>query len=67
MRYTLVEGYLKLADVSVDEICEELDITRRTFNNKINGFSDFTLKEAKYISSKVGRPIDEIFLIKDVS
>lgn len=66
MKYTLVEGYLKLADISIDEICQELKITRRTFNNKVNGLSDFTLKEAMHISLKANRPIDEIFLAKDV-
>lgn len=67
MRYALVEGYLHLKGYEVEDICKKLGISRRTWRNKVNGASDFSLEEAVMISNLVGDSIDSIFLRSDVS
>lgn len=64
-KYELVHGYIRLAGYTLDEVAEELGISRRTLENKIRGSSDFTLCEALLIKQIVGRPIEEIFQVKE--
>lgn len=61
-KYVLVEGYAKIAGISLDDLSKHLGITKRTLYNKISGKTDFTLEEAKKIKTLLGRSIDEIFL-----
>ncbi|MFR5264565.1 helix-turn-helix transcriptional regulator [Clostridium sp.] len=62
--------YLKLKSMMIEKeitqkkLAELLDLNVSTVNFKINGKKDFTLSEARKISSIFdNKPIEEIFLI----
>lgn len=62
--YHMLAAYAKTSGYSIDELAQKLSITRRTFDNKVHGRSEFTLSEALEIKRLLGKTIDEIFLQK---
>ena len=65
--YVMLAGYAKLAGYTLDQLAAKLHITRRTLDHKINGYSDFTLTEGKYIIELLGQRREDIFLHSDVT
>lgn len=57
-----LKGLIAEFGLSQKQLAKHLGITLRTFNDKINGKTDFSLKEARIVSSYFGKPIEEIFL-----
>lgn len=50
-----------------DEIAKKLNISKTSYNNKENGKTAFTLKEAKKLSEIFNRSIEEIFFADEVN
>jgi plasmid maintenance system antidote protein VapI len=62
-RYYAIPAYQILAKKTSKECAAALGITERTYWNKINGFSDFSIPEAMRLSDFLGRKnLDDIFL-----
>ena len=57
-----LKGLIAENGISQKDIAEQLGITLRSFNDKINGKSDFSLTEARIISEYFKKPIEQIFL-----
>lgn len=57
-----LKGLIAEFGLSQKQLAKHLGITLRTFNDKINGKTDFSLKEARIVSSYFGKTIEEIFL-----
>ncbi len=60
--YYMIEGYAKKAGLSLDQLAEALEITRRTLDNKIYGRTFFTLPESLKIKKLLQQTIEDIFL-----
>jgi hypothetical protein len=54
MNKALLEYEMKKANLSADEMCNRLHISRSAFYRKCNGISEFTLSEIKMIVSILG-------------
>lgn len=65
--YDKLKGLMKENHITQTELAEVLNITVSTLNFKLNGKSDFTIKEAKKISQLFDKPIDEIFFTCEIS
>ena len=65
-KYYAVKAYQILASATDEEMAQMLDMTVRTYNDKIIGFYDFNLSEAEKMSQRLHHSIDEIFLTKNV-
>ena len=57
-----LKGLIAENGISQKDIAEQLGITLRSFNDKFNGKSDFSLTEARIISEYFKKPIEQIFL-----
>ena len=66
-KYVLVSGYAKAAGYSMQNLAEEIGVSRRTLSNKINGVTDFTLSEAMQLKKILGKSLEEIFLQNEVA
>jgi transcriptional regulator with XRE-family HTH domain len=53
-----VKGAMVENGVTQEEMAEHLNISQSTFNQKINGISDFKLTEIKAIADKLGIQAD---------
>lgn len=65
--YDKLKGLMKENHITQAELAEILNMTVSTLNFKLNGKSDFTLKQGKKISELFGKPIDEIFFTCEIS
>ncbi|MFW2491415.1 XRE family transcriptional regulator [Clostridium chromiireducens] len=63
--YSKLKGLMVEKRVTQLELAEILKITGSALNYKINGKSDFSVTEAKLVSSFFGKTIEEIFVIDE--
>ena len=62
-KYYAIPAYQILSKKTDDEMAQLLGICKRTYKEKIEGYSDFTLEQSKKLSSIFGKTQEEIFLI----
>jgi len=60
--YYAVFPMLELKKITRAEAAKALGLSQRTFDDKVLGYSDFTLSQARIISSLLDAPQAEIFL-----
>lgn len=60
--YYALKAYQLLEKITDEDMAEYLGVTKRTYTDKVNGYSDFTPSEAIAISKKLKRTQSEIFL-----
>lgn len=60
--YYALKAYQMLEKLTDEDMAGYLGVTKRTYSDKVNGYSDFTPAEAIAISEKLNRSQDEIFL-----
>ena len=60
--YYAIPAYQILAKKTDDEMAAILDITTRTYKDKIKGCSDFTSEQGRILASVFGKTQEEIFL-----
>ncbi len=65
--YDKLKGLMKENHITQNELAEILGMTVSTLNFKLNGKSDFTIREGKKISELFDKPIDEIFFTFEIS
>ena len=65
--YSKLKGLLVEKNVTQQELAQILKISVSTLNFKINGKSDFSVTEAKMVSNFLGKTIEEIFIINEIS
>ena len=66
--FRVLRAYLELKDINHAEFAEQqVGISPESFSNKLNGRTDFKLKEAKKIADYFGKTIDEIFFGNEVN
>ena len=63
--YSKLKGLMVEKRITQQELAEKLKITGSALNYKINGKSDFTVTEAKLVSSFFGKTIEELFIIDE--
>lgn len=61
-KYYKIPAFQILCKKNDDEMAEILGICKRTYKEKIEGYSDFTSEQGKILSSIFGVSQDEIFL-----
>ncbi len=61
-KYYRIPAYQILIRKSDDEMAKELGICKRTYKEKIEGYSDFSTEQGRKLSSIFGVTQDEIFL-----
>ncbi len=59
--YYKITGYQILAKKTDEEMCAILGICKRTYRDKIEGYSDFTSEQGKTIALVLGVTQDDIF------
>lgn len=59
--YYAITAYQILARKSDDEMATKLDITTRTYQEKVKGWSDFTVQEGDILVRELGRSRNELF------
>ena len=64
--YSKLKGLLVEKNVTKQELAQILKISVSTLNFKINGKSDFSVREAKIVSKFLGKTIEEIFIINEI-
>ena len=60
--YYRIPAYQILRKKTDDEMAKELGICKRTYKEKIEGYSDFSTEQGKKLSSILEVSQDEIFL-----
>ena len=65
--YSKLKGLLVEENLTQQELAQILKISVSTLNFKINGKSDFSVTEAKMVSNFLGKTIEEIFIINEIS
>ncbi|NRT77902.1 helix-turn-helix transcriptional regulator [Clostridium beijerinckii] len=65
--YSKLKGLMVEKRITQQKLAEVLKITGSALNYKINGKSDFSVTEAKLVSSFFGKTIEEIFVIDEVN
>ncbi|EHI98102.1 helix-turn-helix domain protein [Clostridium sp. DL-VIII] len=63
--YSKLKGLMAEKRITQQELAEILKITGSALNYKINGKSDFSVTEAKLVSSFFGKPVEEVFVIDE--
>lgn len=63
--YSKLKGLMVEKRITQQELAQILKITASALNFKINGRSDFSVTEAKLVSSFFGKTIEEIFVIDE--
>ena len=61
-KYYKIPAFQILSKQSDDEMAEILGVCKRTYKEKIEGYSDFTSEQGKILSSVFGVSQDDIFL-----
>lgn len=61
-KYYALIAYQMLEKLTDDFMASFLGVTKRTYKDKVNGYSDFTPAEALAIAQLFKRSQDEIFL-----
>lgn len=61
-KYYRIPGYQILSRKTDDEMASMLGMCKRTYKEKIEGYSDFTSEQGRLLSSVFGVSQDEIFL-----
>lgn len=61
-KYYKIPAYQILSKKSDDEMAKILGVCKRTYKEKIEGYSDFTSEQGKILSSVFGVSQDDIFL-----
>ena len=61
-RYYALAAYQMLEKFTDDYMATFLGVSKRTYKDKVNGYSDFTPAEALAISQLLKKSQDEIFL-----
>ena len=61
--YYAIKAYQILQKLTDDDMAKHLGVTRRTYCDKVNGYSDFTLAEGAMVARILNKTQDEIFLI----
>ena len=61
-KYYRIPAYQILSKKSDDEMAELLGICKRTYKEKVEGYSDFSSEQGKLLASILGVSQDEIFL-----
>jgi len=64
--YSKLKGILVEKNITQQELAQILKISVSTLNFKINGKSDFSVREAKMVSKFLGKTIEEIFIINEI-
>ena len=65
--YSKLKGLMVEKRITQQELAQVLKITASALNFKINGRSDFSVTEAKLVSSFFGKTIEEIFIIDEAT
>lgn len=65
--YSKLKGLMTEKNVTQQELAEILEMSITTLNFKINGKSDFSIKEAKKVSKFFDKPIEEIFYTDEIN
>jgi len=65
--YNKLKGLMTEKNITQQELAEILEMSISTLNFKINGKSDFTIKEAKKVSKFFDKPIEEIFYNDEIN
>ena len=65
--YSKLKGLMVEKRITQQELAQILKITASALNFKINGRSDFSVTEAKLVSSFFGKTIEAIFIIDEVN
>ena len=65
--YSKLKGLMVEKRITQQELAQVLKITASALNFKINGRSDFSVTEAKLVSSFFWKTIEEIFIIDEVN
>ncbi len=60
--YYAIKAYQILKKLTDDDVAAYLGISKRTFNDKVSGYSDFTLVEGTKMAQLFEKTQDEIFL-----
>ena len=61
-KYYKIPAFQILSKKNDDEMAEILGVCKRTYKEKIEGYSDFTSEQGKILSSVLGVSQDEIFM-----
>lgn len=61
-KYYAIKAYQMLEKLTDDDVADFLGITKRTYNDKVNGYSDFTPAEGLALASLFKKTQGEIFL-----
>lgn len=61
-RYYTIPAYQILAKKTDEEMAILLNMSVRTYKEKIEGYSEFTTSQGRIIAAALGRTQDEIFL-----
>ena len=61
-KYYALKAYQMLEKLTDEYMANFLGVTKRTYTDKVNGYSDFTPAEALAISKLLNKSQDEIFL-----
>ncbi len=61
--YYAIPGYMILAKKSDEDCADFLDMSVRTYKEKIKGFSDFSAEQGRKLAEFLGVTQSEIFLI----
>lgn len=59
--YYKIKGYQILAQVSDEEAASALGICVRTYKEKRDGYSDFSLEQSRLLSELLGQSQDALF------
>ena len=60
--YHNIIGYQKIRKKTNADMAKALDISCRTYHDKVKGYSEFTAEQGKVISSILSVSQDELFL-----
>lgn len=65
--YDKLKGLMRETNITQTELAQLLNMSVTTLNHKINGKSDFTIKEGIIIAQLFNKQLDEIFFTKQIS
>jgi len=60
-KYFKIPAYQILCKITDEEMAKTLNVCKRTYKEKIEGYSDFTSEQGKLLSSIFGVSQDDIF------
>lgn len=65
--YSKLKGLMVEKKITQQQLAQILEMSITTLNFKINGKSDFNVKEAKKVSNFFGKTLDETFYIDEIN